>query len=307
MTEQCRQISDLIDNAAYAICRYLSGNAVVPVTFSVSDNSFFVIGSGEQTFALPDTEVKKIICQLDAGSYFRMLDRPIECRGFGSSNAIMPVRLDGKPIGAMLFDLEVAPAGEQLSVLEMVSIQINMAVSLLNRHRELKQKAVKDPLTNLYNRREFDLRFEREIVRMRRNESGWITCCFVDLDNFKQINDTYGHQVGDQVLVQTAKCISGNIRSHDVCARFGGDEFIILLVSDDGKAIADAAEIGKRILASITSMCFADLPGLRVSVSTSIGMATQSYTSFNKKHLIAMADKAVYAAKQGGKGCLRIL
>ena len=116
------------------------------------------------------------------------------------------------------------------------------------RIQELELQVTRDELTGLNNRRGFFDMFERELDRARRGHSGGGLLIMVDLDNFKVINETYGHQAGDAALRMVAKTLLGNSRTMDCCARLGGDEFVLLLVnSERDKALARAQNLIKQL------------------------------------------------------------
>src|SRR5674476_1475686 len=156
-----------------------------------------------------------------------------------------------------------------------------------------------DPLTGLFNRRNLMERLEIEIARCDRQMRRGITLCMIDLDHFKRINDTFGHPVGDEVLIRVGKCLANSIRVIDYVARYGGEEFIILLEADsDDLALAMCerirAEVGKLGIRAIQEL----------SINVSIGMASFAKGESSAK-LIERADKALYLAKANGRNCVR--
>src|SRR5213079_1880396 len=106
--------------------------------------------------------------------------------------------------------------------------------------RRLEEVAATDPLTGLYNRRHFSQLIEQLFAESQRYEND-LSCVMIDLDGYKQLNDTYGHQVGDQLLVMAGKVISANMRRMDVAARYGGDEFVLLLPQAASEEASHAA------------------------------------------------------------------
>lgn len=153
-----------------------------------------------------------------------------------------------------------------------------------------------DPLTGLPNRCLFERRLERALQRVRERADYRFAVCFIDMDNFKVINDTAGHLVGDRVLYEVALRLAGCVRPNDTVARFGGDEFTILL--DGLRSDADAAIVAQRILACLESPVRVD--GLSVGVAASIGVATSNPTHQRAEDLLRNADRAMYRAKALG-------
>jgi diguanylate cyclase (GGDEF)-like protein len=164
------------------------------------------------------------------------------------------------------------------------------------RTRDLEEQAARDPLTGIYNRRHFGEVITREFSAAERYEHD-LTCLMFDVDHFKTINDRYGHRTGDKVLIALAQAISAELRSSDVAARFGGDEFILLLPQT---AATQAAVLADRIVDGFCKQIATAVPG--VAATLSIGVASLLNTrSRSSEALIHEADVALYAAKEGGR------
>jgi diguanylate cyclase (GGDEF)-like protein len=160
---------------------------------------------------------------------------------------------------------------------------------------QLEHQAFHDPLTDLPNRLLFMDRLEHALARVDRREES-IAVLFLDLDNFKLINDSFGHSVGDQMLLQVARRLKSCMRPQDTVARFGGDEFTILLEDDTG--VDDAALVAKRIIEELQAPFV--LLGYELFVTTSIGIALSSRTPRGRDlpgDLLRDADAAMYQAK----------
>jgi diguanylate cyclase (GGDEF)-like protein/PAS domain S-box-containing protein len=164
---------------------------------------------------------------------------------------------------------------------------------------ELERRASHDPLTELPNRHAFIDRLGEALRRTRRKEdSPDVGVLFMDLDGFKTINDSLGHEAGDRLLVAVARRIEDRLRSEDVLARFGGDEFAVLLenVVDTSEAIRVTQRIVEALLEPFT------VSDHRVSVSTSIGIALGSARTTDPEGMLRDADTAMYRAKEQGPG-----
>lgn len=157
------------------------------------------------------------------------------------------------------------------------------------------QSALKDPLTGLYNRAAMNDALSREIKLARRNKSP-VSLILIDIDHFKTINDTYGHSVGDTVLRSLASTITSCIRTTDILARFGGEEFSIVLNNTD---VAGAKLLAERIgQAARSASC--EVNGKPVVYTISLGVATLQ-TQDDERSLFERADKGLYEAKRAGR------
>jgi diguanylate cyclase (GGDEF)-like protein len=173
---------------------------------------------------------------------------------------------------------------------------------LAEQTRELSHAATVDPLTGLFNRRHFATRIEEEIERARRY-SLELSLLLIDVDDFKRLNDELGHLAGDYLLRQIAEVLKRSVRVFDVCTRFGGEEFAILM---PGSGVNNAMIVAERIRARVeqASRETGLLPAhLRITVS--LGLATLG-TDPTPHELIARADRALYRAKAEGKNCVRV-
>jgi diguanylate cyclase (GGDEF)-like protein/PAS domain S-box-containing protein len=166
--------------------------------------------------------------------------------------------------------------------------------------RELQRLALHDPLTGLPNRRLFEDRVAQALRRSDRTGDD-VALLFIDLDNFKALNDSLGHAAGDAFLVETAGRIRTELRESDTAARIGGDEMAVLL--ECGPDCIDALEVAERLLARLRMPWTTDP---RVRVSASIGVAVRTKGGPGPSELLAQADAAMYAAKNSGKDGSRL-
>jgi diguanylate cyclase (GGDEF)-like protein len=167
----------------------------------------------------------------------------------------------------------------------------------------LKYIGLTDALTGVYNRRYMDRRLVEEIARARR-QTYRVSCMYIDIDHFKLVNDSHGHLAGDDVLREVAARIKAELRISDALGRFGGEEFVVLLIDAD---LDSASMVAQRIRASVADVPFLLPGGQPLSVSVSIGVATLD--DFERDHaiegvaqqLVAHADQALYEAKESGR------
>jgi diguanylate cyclase (GGDEF)-like protein/PAS domain S-box-containing protein len=161
---------------------------------------------------------------------------------------------------------------------------------------QLRYQALHDLLTDLPNRRLFVDRLQQALRRTRRRPEHKAAVLFMDLDNFKVINDSVGHKTGDKLLVAVAERLRSLLRPEDTLARFGGDEFTVLI--EDIEDPADAVRVAERIVEGFREQLVLDSRDFFVSASIGIALSTASTT--NPEELLAKADMAMYRAKERG-------
>ncbi|MGD1716169.1 GGDEF domain-containing response regulator [Dapis sp. BLCC M172] len=161
---------------------------------------------------------------------------------------------------------------------------------------ELEKQATTDGLTNIYNRRQIMKLAAQEFDRSIRYQHPF-SILMMDIDKFKIINDTYGHQIGDRVIIEMVKAVLKNIRKVDILGRLGGDEFMAILPETNQK---QAVEVAERICLGMREIEITFEAEI-IKVYTSIGVASYSEEIINLEDMISYADKALYQAKRGGR------
>jgi len=164
----------------------------------------------------------------------------------------------------------------------------------------LRDEAMHDGMTGLLNHKFFEKRLDEEIERSERYKEK-ITLLFLDLDNFKRINDTYGHLFGDYVLKITASIIEENVRNIDIVSRYGGEEFIVILINANKK---DSLKTAERIRKQIEEYEFIE-EKISEHLTIIIGMGEFPTDAKNKENLIRYSDHKMYTAKNDGRNCIR--
>jgi PAS domain S-box/diguanylate cyclase (GGDEF) domain/uncharacterized domain HDIG len=211
------------------------------------------------------------------------------CRVAGSQSDITLRKAAEKQLEDALNDLKFALASEKVLLDE-----------LDKKNKELIELSITDGLTGLYNHRFIQERFEFEFKRIKRY-GGHLACMMIDIDHFKIVNDTYGHQFGDHVLREIAKIIQSKSREVDICGRYGGEEFMIIT----NVILEYAMMFATKIHAAIDQYPFmAD--GRQVHVTVSIGVADFQEDLKSRHELIEHADQALYQAKEDGRNLIRI-
>ncbi|HVU15828.1 MAG TPA: GGDEF domain-containing response regulator [Candidatus Didemnitutus sp.] len=180
----------------------------------------------------------------------------------------------------------------------MLERSIRYARKLGGMLQQLRQQATRDELTGLSNRREFDRQLHEEWQRIARFQRS-CALVLIDIDFFKKVNDTYGHQIGDQVLKHVASLLAGQVRTVDRLARYGGEEFGLIVIESNRAEARETVE-RLRILLQETP-CFIPEKNLTVEVTISAGIAAMPEDADNLDQLIEAADAALYSAKRLGR------
>jgi diguanylate cyclase (GGDEF)-like protein len=196
--------------------------------------------------------------------------------------------------------MKVTPALGELvtAVLEGPAQALDNALQL----RRAEALSVTDDLTQLYNSRYMNQVLRRESKRASRSGRP-LSLLFMDLDGFKSVNDTHGHLAGSKALVEAAAVIRGSARETDIVARFGGDEFSIMLPDTGSEG---AAAVGERVRERIAAHPFLAGDGLSLRLTASVGVATLPDVAASAEELVRAADMAMYQVKDSGKNGVRI-
>lgn len=220
-------------------------------------------------------------------------------RKFGSI-AIVPISLDGETAGSINFadasPGRFSPEADTI-LLEQLGIVVSICLSNVAAHEELRSLAFKDPLTGLVNRRAMERALKREIGRSKRYGSP-LSVAFIDLDDFKKINDSLGHDSGDELLVHVADALVRMTRQSDVVSRFAGDEFVVILPQTSAEEAASLmGRIGQHFLEH--PLTLGETP---VRVAFSCGIAGPDHeTGEDPASLLKKADELLYGDKQARK------
>jgi diguanylate cyclase (GGDEF)-like protein len=216
-----------------------------------------------------------------------------------SSLLCVPLISKGEPIGVINITNKKNGKLFNKQDLEFIEALANQAAIAID-NAKLYELATKDGLTKLYIYRHFYTLLETELKRSARYNHE-MTLLMMDIDNFKHINDTYGHPVGDQVLREIANCISQTVRKIDISSRYGGEEFTVILPETNLK---DARIIAERLRKNISSINVHTKEGVAIAPTISIGMSEYPSCALDEQTLIELADVALYNAKNSGKNCV---
>jgi two-component system cell cycle response regulator len=250
----------------------------------------------KRLLGLDNNDIESILEQLhskvqEAGTYFNL-----KIKGVKSIQEI----LQEANIRLSLINLDYDQINKQL-------VQAKIHLEEMTRELEKKNKTLNnlvniDGLTGIYNHRFFQNSLDQEISRATRHES-FLSLLLIDIDHFKLFNDTYGHQIGDFVLVEFARILRENIRKYDILARYGGEEFAIILPNTPTEGGLAA---GEKLRLAIEKATFSD-KSENYHVTASFGQAYCSPATdddFNKSTFISQADEALYEAKEKGRNCV---
>ncbi|MES2740112.1 MAG: sensor domain-containing diguanylate cyclase [Pseudomonadota bacterium] len=192
--------------------------------------------------------------------------------------------------------MDMAPRAvtrQEIQAIESLGRQVTAHLELRSALRGMEREGMTDYLTGLWNRRAFDRRLGGE-WNLHRISGKPLSLLAIDLDHFKRINDTFGHPVGDEVLARTAKVIRSSVRENDLAARFGGEEFTVIL---PGTTAQQATVVAEKIRAAIETARWTHAP-----VTASIGLATLTpVQGGSAPSLMQHADRALYEAKHAGR------
>lgn len=218
--------------------------------------------------------------------------------GYNSLYILPLLPEEGQSLGAMtVASKKAAVFGQaQMDILQLIATQVAVKIELAKSHETINKMATTDGLTDLANHRTFQHGFDIMLHRAKRRQSP-LTLIFCDIDFFKKINDSYGHQFGDLVLKAVAKTLADTVRREDMAARYGGEEFALILENStkDG-----ALQMAERIRQDIADLAF-QFEDETVRLTISLGIASFPEDGLEKTTIIELADQALYRAKRQGR------
>lgn len=212
----------------------------------------------------------------------------------------LPMQAQGETIGQIYFGALAADAkyvgAHEMGMMRRITEQISLAIANLNLQQALREQSIKDPLTKLFNRRYLEETLTREIARAARHQLP-IAVLIMDIDFFKKVNDTYGHDGGDAVLVAFAKMLGTKIRKEDMACRLGGEEFVLVLPA----ASVDLAKTRAEDICKNTRDLRIKHQNQVITITVSIGVAMFPEDGTTPEDILQNADVALYKAKREGR------
>ena len=224
-------------------------------------------------------------------------DEPWLCAAMpGARNVItIPLVAEDAPVGTLVLEYGRHHGARierrTVTMIERFASQASLALNNAWLLAQVRATASTDALTGVANRRSFDQQLDREFSRAERRGTP-LAVALLDVDHFKKLNDTYGHQTGDVALQRVAAAVSSAVRAEDLVARYGGEEFVVIMPSTDS---TDGQVVAERVRAAIEAL----LEEPRVTVS--VGVADYPVHASEAKAVVAAADAALYAAKRSGR------
>ncbi len=211
----------------------------------------------------------------------------------------VPLIFFGEKLGVLVLDSKTPNAFLESDVTPLESVADICAAAIQNAHHfeSAKQLAYLDGLTGIFNRRFFEMRIVEELERAQRYKSE-LSVIMLDIDNFKRLNDEFGHLLGDEVLRQVSGILQQHLRKGDVVCRFGGEEFAVLLPQANNE---NAMEVAEKLRRAIEAFHF---PGVPRPVTVSAGTAHFPEFGETRDEVVSAADTALYLAKQAGRNCV---
>jgi diguanylate cyclase (GGDEF)-like protein len=216
----------------------------------------------------------------------------------GRTELCVPMISQGEVLGLLAVSVpDGADAALDLAAATTISEQLAIGTSNINLREVLRRQSTVDELTGLYNRRYFDETLRRELFRAERMRAS-LAVLMIDLDHFKRMNDTYGHEAGDVVLRTVGRCVREGVRRSDVACRYGGEELVLVLPECDTAAAHACAETLRKAIGAL-DLQHGDIA--LPQVTASIGVALWPAHGENAAALVQSADRALYAAKHEGR------
>ncbi len=217
---------------------------------------------------------------------------------YARSFLCIPFVLKGETLGGVVITSRNTNAFSpyEIKILWVLCNQASILISNSMLYERMEQLATIDGLTGLMNHRQFQEAFIRELARADRYREN-LSVGMVDIDNFKKINDTFGHLVGDEILKNISRILVESLRSVDICARYGGEEFVFLLPNTDEE---NARKVAERVRGKVSSSIFT-FNDSKIKVTVSIGISTFPGDGRKREELLEKADEAMYQAKHKGR------
>jgi len=301
--QSCQTVEEAYRVTGSALPAILGSQAGALCITSASRNIVEVVAAWGARSATEKTFSPDSCWALRRGKIHRVNDSssPLRCghvRPFAGGYFCVPLMAHGETLGVLHLVLDSPDHMDALGRLGLaVGERISLALSNLRLREVLRSQSIRDPLTGLFNRRYMEESLERELSRAQRNGQP-AALIMLDIDHFKQFNDTFGHQAGDALLRALGELIGERTRGQDVACRYGGEEFAIILSGASGEDAHRRAELLRDEVSHLSVKYAGQLLG---KVTLSFGIAAYPADGAHSEALLRAADKALYRAKEEGR------
>lgn len=230
-------------------------------------------------------------------------DDPLRCKHLGAADQrdaiCLPMNAQGETLGLveLRWDGRSPPREEVVRIGETLAERFGVTLANLKLRDRLRDQSIRDPLTGLFNRRYLEETFDRELERARRSQRP-LGVLVLDVDHFKRLNDTQGHEAGDAVLQELGKVLQGSFRTSDVACRFGGEEFVVVLPE---ATLEQAVERAQVVRGKVSDMRVNRNGRVVGPVTASFGVSAYPEDGTTAQELLRAADLALYRAKANGR------
>ncbi len=308
---QCLEIEELYDSLFTDLLREVGGTrGFLTIVDQESGQSKVALFNGFSLEENPDIDLRFYVAFKDEVSHLTEPYLPKEQRAVEvvtsegpkpvRSSLFVPLRNKHEMVAmVVIFDTERDGAfgDKEIKTLNFVVQHAGVAIENALRYEQAKLLTITDDLTNLYNYRYLNNILDRELLRAQRLNTP-LSVLFLDLDSFKAVNDRFGHLVGSKLLIEMALILRECVRKVDALARYGGDEYIVVLTDTGSEG---ATVVAERIRRSIEEHIFLEGDGYGIRLTATIGVATYPEHATTKIELMHLADKAMYRGKFGRK------
>lgn len=254
----------------------------------------------EQVIELFEQESRALLAQKGLRYDNRVQGLTFDLGAAGKHTCTYRLGIDNKPLGELVLTRDQPFSESEIALLEYLLSGLVYPLRNAILYRQATTAAIRDPLTGAYNRAMLETALVREVGLARRHKNP-LSIIMMDIDRFKPINDSHGHLVGDGVIKALVARVARCIRTTDILARYGGDEFVVLLSNTD---LDGALILAERIRTAVQKIQYVTPAGIKVVFSISIGVA--KFTADQSADgLLQLADKALYEAKRGGRNCVK--
>lgn len=303
--QECTDVREAYEAIAYSAARLFAGQSGVLYIRRDATTLFdAVAGWGDPLPAEPTIEQHN--CRALREQQVTLFSRTngVQCERIhdcATAALCVPLIVQGEALGIFYLhngavaEREARQRWQQLA--ETVTHQVGLALNNLTLREQLRQQALHDPLTGLYNRRYLDETLPRELQRAVRQHQP-VGVIMVDMDHFKHFNDTYGHDAGDTLLRAVGSFLQRNIRGADIACRYGGEEFTLVL---PGASLEDTRRRAEEIRSGVQTIAVQHQGHMLDAVTASLGVAIFPNHSDTADGVIKAADQALYQAKRGGR------